>query len=112
MPDLLAPVGTFFMDLVAALKTSIYDPRVWLVLFFGFALGYGHGLWRWWVFPVALVVAIAADLAVRAYFPWWALPWTPPTFAGLLVFGGILVLGYVAGDRSQRWLVRRRERRP
>ena len=99
MSDLLAPFVTFFADLVSSLTTSIYDPRAWLALFLGFVLGYGHGLWRWWVLALALVVAIAVDVAIRAYSPSWALPWQPVSVTSSLVSLGILILGFLAGRR-------------
>jgi hypothetical protein len=112
MPDALAPFVTFLTGLVSSLTTAPYDPRAWLALFLGFVLGYGHGLWRWWVLPLALAVAVVVDLAIRAYAPPWALPWQPASFASSLVSLGILILGYVAGHRSESWLARRRRRRP
>jgi hypothetical protein len=99
-------------DLVSSLTTAPYDPRAWFALFLGFVLGYGRGLWRWWVLPLALAVAIAADLAIRAYAPAWALPWQPASVAGSLVSLGILVLGFLAGHRLESWLAQRRARRP
>ena len=99
MSDLLAPLVTLLTDLVAPLATAIYDPRAWLALFFGFVLGYRRGLWRWWVPPLALVVAIAVDVAIRAYSPAWALPWQPVSVTSSLVSIGILILGFLAGHR-------------
>jgi hypothetical protein len=101
--------------IVTVLTTSIYDPRAWLALFLGFALGYGHGLRRWWVVLLAFVVAIAADATIRVYAPSWAVPTQPERVAGWLVFLGIPILGYVgyvAGHSLESWLARRRARRP